>query len=1517
MTMRYLLAFCITFCIATAARCQDQDPVALKGPDGRYLLTDAVTHRTLSPDRYDEVGTWSDGLAPVRTGSKWGYAGRRGLLAIRARFDAARPFHEGFASVRIGAGRYMIDTLGTVVSTLQPVQQPARGGTARTATSTACSPNLDFESGNFTNWQTNTGSTSILSGNNVINLSSTWRIGLNTVLRQTIVDSAAPELDWYGQFPVNAPGGGRYSLKLGNDDDGSQAEAVRYKVVVPANATDASITFSYAVVFESPSHTLPQQPRFRSKMYDVNNGEVITCASFEFAALGPLPGFVNSTRRRLPTVVVRYKSWSSVFVNLSKYAGRTLYLEFTTADCTLAGHFGYAYVDVTGCGVSATADYNCAQNKTNLKAPPGFETYQWYANNNFNNMIGTGENLVLSPNPPLGSQYSVIVKPFANTDCITCDCRDTISVAVNATFPVANAGPDRVSCSGAAVQLGNAPATTGTSYQWSPTTFLANPAASQTSASPPAAMDYVLTVTNTDNGCARADTVHVDVRPKPQVDFSAGTTPSQCLLGNAFTFSNNSSIAAGTVQYDWSFGDGTTSTQVTPSHSYAAPGIYTVRLLATSDKGCTDSLSRQVTVIASPDAGAIAGSVAQCFANNSFSFAAIAANSPSLTYSWAMGDGASYNTSSVTHQYAAAGSYPVRLLVTNSDGCFDSTRINVTVHPQPVAGFNIAGLPPGQCLNSNLYTLVNTSSVSNGSMNFSWSFGDGALSASAAPVHSYAATGSYTINLLVTSDKGCVDSSAQSVSVRAAPVAAAQVNNAGQCIVGNQFVFVNNSVSPSGSSWQWSTGDGNIFTTSGLTYSYAQPGTYSVKLLVTNADGCKDSSSIPVTVFASPQARFTLSNAAAQCFNGNNFVFSNTSTGNALQYSWSFGDGNSSPLPQPTHAYAAAGTYNIRLHISNAIGCADSAFLSVTVHAKPDPLFNIAAPQQCLRNNQFNFNSQSSIGSGSFTSSWSFGDGTAGAGGNPVHAYSAAGTYPVTLLLTSDKGCKDSVIHPVIINPDPLAGIGISNPAQCFNGNAFNFQNTSTLPGGAFTSSWNFGDGFNAASQNAAHSYTQHGTYPVTLLVVSSQGCRDSISRSVTVHPKPVPVMALNTGQQCLQGNSFVLNGSSTVASGSLTTFVSFGDGGNSSIIPAVHTYSAPGIYPVKLLVLSDKGCRDSLSQDITVHPHPVLALAGTSSLLHCEGDSAQLGISGAQTWAWAPVQGLSCAACAAPMASPRTSITYTVEGRNAFGCPSKDSVRFDVKHPIHVQANNTQLCRYDKVTMQAAGAASYLWSPAYGLSDPASASPQFVGDSSVTYRLIGRDGFGCFNDTVQVAVTVYPLPVLNAGPDLTLPAGAVQPLQVSVQNGPVSTWLWMPSLGLSCNNCGNPVLTVKQDMTYFVRATNIHGCRSIDTLHVTAFCQDAQLFIANAFTPNGDGVNDVLFVQGSGIARVKHFRVFNRWGELVYEAQNFSPNDPRVSWNGKVRGMPATPEVYVYTAEVICENKAEFTFKGNVTLLK
>jgi gliding motility-associated-like protein len=1534
MTLRKLASLAsLALLLPLCSNAQDAPtPVRLAGE--KLGLTDSLT-KQLGTTRFDAVGLFHDGFMPVRIGTKWGYANRRGALAIRPAYDEATPFHEGGAEVRIGSRRVLIDTLGTEVSDIRvaPLLNPPLDGprnvapasnkrqtpAARTAVVGACPDNLELSDGTFANWQTNTGSTSSTSTTTNITLGTTWRIGTNTVGRQTIVDRVAnpTAVDFYGQFPVNPANGGRYALKLGNDGTGAQAEAVRYRIDVPLVATNASVTFSYAVVFESPSHTIREQPRFRSRMYDPVSGESIDCASFEFAALGPLPGFMDAPVRRITSAVVRYKPWSSVYVNLSKFAGRSIYLEFTTADCTLGAHFGYAYVDVTACGVSATSEYNCAQNKTDIVAPPGFETYEWYPANNFSNAIGSGQNLTIAPNPPVGSQYSVIVKPYPNTGCPVCNCNDTLLVTVGADYPVANAGPDRAFCAGdASAQLGST-GVTGITYQWAPGSYLNDPTLPNPVASPPVATTYVLTATGA-NGCSKTDTVFLDIGPKPQVNFNVTSAPAQCLRNNAFTFVNASTISTGNLQYQWYFGDGGSSTAANPSHSYSVAGAYNVRLLVSSEKGCVDSFSRPITVYANPDANPIINAAAQCFSGNSFAFAGSGsiAGGASLTYSWSMGDNTLYNTQSVTHHYGATGSYPVTLIVSSSDGCTDSTQSTVLVHPQPSAAFAVTSAAT-QCFSGNSFTVSNSSSIANGTLQYTWNFGDGSSVGGATPAHSYSSDGAYTIRLLATSDKGCVDSTFSNVSIFPRPLPAAQVASGTQCLPGNLFVFNNTSSTPPGSSYQWSMGDGTILTTTGVSYSYASAGSYTVRLQVTTTDGCIDSVRVPVLVLAKPVASFALTTAEMQCQNGNSFAISNTSTllGPAPQFSWNFGDGFVTSAQQPAHAFASPGTYQIHLVVASTDGCKDSTDRTVTVHPKPAPAFNVGQPRQCLRSNSFSFQNNSGISAGNYTSSWSFGDGNSLTSANAIHAFGAPGTYNVTLLLVSDKGCKDSLLTPVTVDPDPVAAFSISPAQQCLNGNAFPFQNNSSILSGSITPSWSFGDGDLSPALNPAHTYTQAGSYTVQLLVVSGNGCRDSIRQPVTVHPKPVPALLINNPQQCLQGNSFVFNSSSSaIASGTFSALIHYGDGTSGA---GAHSYTAAGTYPVNLVLTSDHGCRDSLGQNVTVNPHPAVDISSAASQVHCLGDSAQLTATGAQTWSWSPAQGLSCPNCPAPKASPATSQTYTVQGWNAFGCGAKDTVRLEVKLPIQVRANSLRLCRTDRATLQASGAASYAWSPAAGLSDPSSASPVFTGSTSTTYQLVGFDGFNCFNDTIQVPVSVYPLPEVDAGPDLSLPTGAVQQLNATIQNGPITSWQWLPSLGLSCTNCPNPELTVHQDMSYVIRVVNGFGCRSTDTLHLTAFCKDAQLFVANAFTPNGDGVNDLLYVQGSGIARIKHFRIFNRWGELVYEANNFVPNDTRYSWDGKVRGVAGPPDVYVYTAEAVCDNKAEFTFKGNVTVLK
>jgi gliding motility-associated-like protein len=1452
---------------------------------GKYLLVHPLTHKPLTTKRYDALG----------------------------------PFREGAAEGKRNGHFYQVDSAGREIFEFEPSPElaPAR------APSQLSGDNARTAAGNFNHWQTNTGTVRSPSSANVITLNSSWLTG-NTPRRQEIIDRVANAgaVDWYADFPLNSPTGGGYGIRLGNDLVGNQAEAVRYTINVPANATDASITFSYAVVFENPNHDDYEQPRFISRFYDAATNQSLDCATFTFVASGPLPGFLDAPRRRRTDAVVRYKPWSSVYVNLSQYAGRTLYLEFTTADCSLGAHFGYAYVDVNACGVSARAELSCIRDEASLKAPPGFQTYTWYAGNNYTTPVGTGEQIILSPAPALGTSYSVIVVPFTNTGCPSCSCRDTLSVTVQNEQRLADAGPDRVVCgSSGTADLGTWPVD-GVTYQWSPATFLNDPTISNPVATVNQSQDYVLTATNNSSGCISTDTVHVLLRPLPDPSFTVNNNIWGVCLENALCQTNNTStISSGTLTYRWNFSDGFQSTATSPAHTYTVPGYYDIFLYATSEAGCMRWAARDVPVTPRPVPTIVSGNPApQCLNGNSFPFTGsatgtVVGNIPLYT-NWTVDGAYIYNTT-VSPHFTTTGVHEM-LFVAFIASCADTIRIYVTVNPEPRASFVLNG-QNNACANTSRISFTSTSTIESGTMGYAWDFGDGNRASGLTTDHAYSAPGTYQVRLVVTSASGCKDSTDQQVTILARPSASAQVDAVTQCFRNNHFQFTNNNPSAAGVSYQWSVDNQTGFNAAGFTYSFPAPGSYQALLVATNAAGCTDTVRIPIAVNPEPVASFTLSGTDARCLNGNQFSVSSTSTVSpgSLTQLWNFGDGGTSAALSDVHSYSTEGPYDIKLVVTTTSGCKDSTLRPVTVFPKPNPVFSAAVDAQCLRNNNFQFSGTSGISTGSINTTWSFGDGAGAVGSSSTHAYTSAGTYPVWLVATSDKGCKDSVQHPVTVHPDPAAAFAISNAAQCLANNQFNFQNGTTISSGTTSPAWTFGDGGISTALNPGYTYTQWGQWQVQLLVVSDKGCRDSLARPVMVHPQPVPVLVTNDTQQCLGGNVFNFTSATSIAAGNVHTILNFGDGMPTAILPATHSYQQAGSYTVNLVATSDWGCVDSFLQQVIIHPHPVVNINRPNQLIHCEGDSLQLLADGAQTWLWTPATGLSCTTCPSPKASPLLGLSYTVQGWNAFGCAAADTVQVDVKHPIRISTAPVSLCKLDHINLSASGAASYIWSPASGLSNAAIASPVFSGDTSITYQLVGYDGFHCFTDTLLVPVTVRPLPDIDAGPDLQMPTGSLQQLLPTVQHGPITSWQWVPSVGLSCSNCGNPMLTVTQDRIYVIRAVNNFGCRSADTLRVRAFCKDAQLFIANVFTPNGDGVNDLLYVQGSGISRVKQFRIFNRWGEMVFEANNFAPNDPRFSWDGKVRGIPGPSEVYVYTAEVVCDNKAEYTYKGNITILK
>ncbi len=434
-------------------------------------------------------------------------------------------------------------------------------------------------------------------------------------------------------------------------------------------------------------------------------------------------------------------------------------------------------------------------------------------------------------------------------------------------------------------------------------------------------------------------------------------------------------------------------------------------------------------------------------------------------------------------------------------------------------------------------------------------------------------------------------------------------------------------------------------------------------------------------------------------------------------------------------------------------------------------------------------------------------------------------------------------------------------------------------------------------------------------------GCSNIDSVLVTVNPAPnlaqpvnqIPCANNNTAAITFTGpvNGTIYNwansnpaiGLAASGTGNINSFIA----SNNTALPITGTITvAP----------TANGCPGAAKIfDITVHPIPVVNAGNNVNI--CLGKTTQLLATGAVNYSWYPLDNLSCTNCPDPIATPVDSILYIVKGSSTFGCFAYDSVVLTVRKPFTMAASpNDTLCAGEKTNLWASNANSYLWAPPAGLNNIHIASPTAKPALTTRYQVVGYDGYNCFTDTSHVLITVGPYPTVTLGSDKTLSTGTVLNLNAVTQFGPIVSWLWYPATDLSCNNCPSPTTTVKNNIFYTIEVTNTFGCKAIDTIFINSFCKSAQVFIPNAFTPDGDNVNDVLMVRGKGIT-VKSFRIFNRWGELVFERANFSPNEIKFGWDGKVRGVMATPDVFVYTAEVICDNDVIYTYKGNTTLLK
>jgi gliding motility-associated-like protein len=205
------------------------------------------------------------------------------------------------------------------------------------------------------------------------------------------------------------------------------------------------------------------------------------------------------------------------------------------------------------------------------------------------------------------------------------------------------------------------------------------------------------------------------------------------------------------------------------------------------------------------------------------------------------------------------------------------------------------------------------------------------------------------------------------------------------------------------------------------------------------------------------------------------------------------------------------------------------------------------------------------------------------------------------------------------------------------------------------------------------------------------------------------------------------------------------------------------------------------------------------------------------------------------------------------------------------------------------------------------------AGDFIVQSIVVNSDG--C-KDTAVKNIRVNPIPTVQLPAVLTIRTGTSVQLPAQYSNGVVS-YNWTHPETLNCFDCPQPVSTPKFDTKYAVDFVDVNGCRNQGEVQVVLFCDNDNVFVPNTFSPNGDGSNDVFYVRGKGLNRVKSLRIFNRWGQVVFERRDFAVNDASAGWDGTYNGAKPKPDVYIYQLEIWCDNSTVVKFDGNIALIQ
>ncbi len=710
---------------------------------------------------------------------------------------------------------------------------------------------------------------------------------------------------------------------------------------------------------------------------------------------------------------------------------------------------------------------------------------------------------------------------------------------------------------------------------------------------------YKFAYSEDNGGCVGSDTVTINFYQVPVA--IVGDVPSIECTPFEMQFENNSTNAG---SYYWNFGNGNVSTEENPVQTYSNntpnPVSYDITLITKTENGCSDTLNTAITIAPAPVSYFEMSNAVGCsplitdFTNKS---------QGADTYEWLFGDSSLVETTENTrHTFYNTETYiqsfGVRLVVENTFGCTDTSRLFTTVYPNQ--DFNLVASPDSGCSPLNVRFTADP-----GAFQYGWDLGEGEVNQGVnqnvkAYINESDSKEKYTVTLYTTSIYGCLDTTETVITVLPSPTTSFEPNDFAICSP-KEVLFINSTEDIEKS--YWSFGDGTSMTVAGneqVEHTYVNEELtskdYRIRLITENSFGCKDSMDGFTSV--NPAVTASVSGGTTAC-SPFEIQFGNQSIG-AVSYFWNFDDGNTSNNILGANIFENPGDeameFEVSMIASSAYGCSDTAYISVTVLPSPDTYFepndfSVCSPKLVEFTNYTE---------GVVSSCWTFGDGTievTDGSQNIEHTYYndkfTPLDYRIRLITENSFGCKDSMDGYTSVNPNVEAAITGSgagcSPLEVSLGNESI---------GANNFVWNYGDGNTSANYLGLNTFENKTTgdveYEVSLIATSVYGCSDTSYTSVNVFATPQPDFTVTPEYQQMPESTISLD---NITAGTQWSYEwKFGDGGSSAMAePGTYTYLHSGSFIITLKAYSGQ-CESSIEHEIEIAPNVPSVSYGPSS---------------------------------------------------------------------------------------------------------------------------------------------------------------------------------------------------------------------------------------------------------------------------------------------------------------------------------